>query len=38
MRGQGGSRDDILDITRSSLEALGYWPLPEIEAPAHLVG
>src|SRR5699024_11515813 len=23
-----GSRQDILDIARSSLEELGYWPLP----------
>src|SRR5690606_4119049 len=28
-----GNRDEILDIARNSLEALGYWPLPE-PAPA----
>src|SRR5690606_24556791 len=25
------NRDDILDIARNSLEALGYWPVPELE-------
>src|SRR5690606_23125336 len=38
LREQRGNRDEILDIARGSLEALGYWPLPEpvkqvIEAP-----
>ena len=28
LREQRANRDDILDITRNSLEALGYWPLP----------
>jgi chemosensory pili system protein ChpA (sensor histidine kinase/response regulator) len=28
LRDQRGNRDDILDITRNSLESLGYWPLP----------
>src|SRR5690606_30097813 len=31
LRDQRGHRDDILDIARSSLEALGYWPVPEPE-------
>src|SRR6185312_14502458 len=26
------NRDNILDIARSSLETLGYWPLPEVQA------
>ncbi len=29
LREQRPNRADILDIARSSLEALGYWPLPE---------
>ncbi|MGJ4729079.1 Hpt domain-containing protein, partial [Luteimonas sp. SDU101] len=29
LREQRGNRDEILDIARGSLEALGYWPLPE---------
>ena len=33
LRDQRGNRDEILDIARNSLEALGYWPLPE-PAPA----
>src|SRR5690606_24850251 len=38
LREQRGNRDEILDIARGSLEALGYWPLPEpvkqvLEAP-----
>src|SRR5690606_30039895 len=38
LREQRGNRDEILDIARGSLEALGYWPLPEpvkqvVEAP-----
>ncbi|MBX3714292.1 MAG: Hpt domain-containing protein, partial [Lysobacter sp.] len=28
LREQRANRDDILDITRNSLETLGYWPLP----------
>src|SRR5690606_12952797 len=32
LREHRGSRQDILDIARSSLETLGYWPLPaEVE-------
>jgi chemosensory pili system protein ChpA (sensor histidine kinase/response regulator) len=27
---QRANRNEILDITRNSLESLGYWPLPEI--------
>ncbi|HET7777411.1 MAG TPA: Hpt domain-containing protein, partial [Rudaea sp.] len=27
-REQRGGRDHILDVTRSSLESLGYWPIP----------
>src|SRR5690606_29817533 len=35
LRDQRGNRDEILDIARNSLEALGYWPLPEpVQAPA----
>ena len=33
LREQRGNRDEILDIARGSLEALGYWPLPEPVAP-----
>ncbi|MBB3275406.1 MULTISPECIES: Hpt domain-containing protein [unclassified Pseudoxanthomonas] len=33
LRERRPNRDDILEITRSSLENLRYWPLPE-EAPA----
>ncbi|MDH5822202.1 Hpt domain-containing protein [Luteimonas sp. RD2P54] len=33
LREQRGNRDEILDIARNSLEALGYWPLPT-ETPA----
>src|SRR5690606_28051566 len=29
LREQRGNREEILDIARNSLEALGYWPLPE---------
>ena len=36
LRDQRGNRDDILDITRNSLESLGYWPLPAIK-PAEAV-
>jgi chemosensory pili system protein ChpA (sensor histidine kinase/response regulator) len=28
-REQRGGREQILDVTRRSLEALGYWPVPE---------
>ncbi len=31
LREQRGNRDDILDIARNSLEALGYWPIPAAE-------
>ncbi len=34
LREQRANRDDILDITRNSLENLGYWPLPAERAPA----
>ena len=27
------NRDNILDIARSSLETLGYWPLPAVQTP-----
>ena len=42
LREQRGNREDILDIARNSLEALGYWPVPEPEpateaAPAPVV-
>lgn len=33
LRDRRPGREDILDITRSSLEALRYWPLPERNAP-----
>ncbi|TDK20472.1 hybrid sensor histidine kinase/response regulator, partial [Luteimonas aestuarii] len=36
---QRANRNEILDITRASLESLGYWPLPEAAlapAPAQL--
>ena len=36
LREQRPNRDDILDIARNSLEALGYWPLPAYE-PMHAV-
>ncbi len=32
LREQRAGRADILDIARSSLEALGYWPLPDTGA------
>ncbi len=33
------NRDNILDIARSSLETLGYWPLPELQpAPDEALG
>ncbi|TWT21229.1 response regulator [Luteimonas marina] len=34
LREQRGNRDEILDIARNSLESLGYWPLPQVVAPA----
>ncbi len=42
LREHRANRDDILDITRNSLESLGYWPIPvaaiqtapEIELPS----
>jgi len=36
-REQRGGRDHILDVTRTSLESLGYWPIPsddDVEAEA----
>ncbi len=33
-RDQRGGRERILDVTRRSLESLGYWPIPEGEPPA----
>ncbi|KAG1385944.1 hypothetical protein G6F59_017113 [Rhizopus arrhizus] len=32
LRDRRPGREDILDITRSSLEALRYWPLPDRNA------
>ena len=29
LRAKRGGRDRILDVTRKSLESLGYWPIPE---------
>ncbi len=37
LREQRANRDDILDITRNSLENLGYWPLPAERAAAPAV-
>jgi chemosensory pili system protein ChpA (sensor histidine kinase/response regulator) len=34
LREQRANRDDILDITRNSLESLGYWPLPAVRPMA----
>jgi chemosensory pili system protein ChpA (sensor histidine kinase/response regulator) len=34
LREQRGNRDEILDIARGSLEALGYWPLPALAQPS----
>ena len=31
-REQRGGREQILDVTRRSLESLGYWPVPEHDA------
>ena len=36
LREQRANRDDILDITRNSLENLGYWPLPAERALAPI--
>jgi chemosensory pili system protein ChpA (sensor histidine kinase/response regulator) len=33
-REQRGGRDHILDVTRASLESLGYWPLPSDDGSA----
>src|SRR5690606_41518863 len=33
LREHRGNRQDILDIARTSLEALGYWPLPAEAEP-----
>ena len=39
LRDQRPHRDEILDIAGNSLEALGYWPLPEIrEVPPVIEG
>ncbi|MFZ5662660.1 MAG: Hpt domain-containing protein, partial [Pseudomonadota bacterium] len=38
LRDRRPNRDNILDIARQSLEALGYWPLPVEEAPLPPVG
>ncbi|QDH70808.1 response regulator [Lysobacter alkalisoli] len=35
VRDQRANRDRILDIARQSLEALGYWPVPDVAA--HVV-
>ena len=37
LRDRRATRDDILDITRNSLETLGYWPLPTGRAAAAAV-
>src|SRR6478672_6725691 len=37
LREQRPQRDDILDIARSSLDTLGYWPLPQATAPEAAV-
>ncbi len=37
LRDRRATRDDILDITRNSLETLGYWPLPVARAVASAV-
>ncbi|NOT89006.1 MAG: response regulator [Lysobacter sp.] len=37
LRDRRATRDDILDITRNSLETLGYWPLPAERAVAPVV-
>jgi chemosensory pili system protein ChpA (sensor histidine kinase/response regulator) len=38
LRDRRSGREDILDITRSSLEALHYWPIPAltVDAPAGI--
>src|SRR3546814_6945395 len=36
LREQRGNRDDILDIARNSLEALGYWTVPDPEVVVPL--
>ncbi|WP_313251755.1 Hpt domain-containing protein [Stenotrophomonas sp.] len=38
LRDRRSGREDILDITRSSLEALHYWPIPAltVDAPAGM--
>ena len=33
LRDRRPNRDQILDVTKTSLEALGYWPVPPEEAP-----
>ncbi|NLB58099.1 MAG: hypothetical protein GX805_06465, partial [Gammaproteobacteria bacterium] len=35
LREHRGNRQDILDIARNSLEALGYWPRPNEPVPAE---
>ncbi len=37
LRDRRATRDDILDITRNSLETLGYWPVPAERAAAPAV-
>ena len=37
LREQRPNRDDILDIARNSLEALGYWPLPAVRSRRRAV-
>jgi len=38
LRERRPGREDILDITRSSLEALRYWPLPDADQPSAETG
>ena len=38
LRERRPGRDDILDITRSSLETLRYWPLPDANQPTADTG
>ena len=36
LREQRPNRDSILDVARQSLEALRYWPLPDVDAAAPM--